>query len=91
MSIVGYTRDPLGAVAPGGGASCRPAGGAVTAFTGRLVRTGAVYLALALVLGAFVAPFAADAYRTLTPPPPPPPAPTVGQEHSGGDNRCPGG
>ncbi|PZG02140.1 DUF6234 family protein [Micromonospora deserti] len=64
---------------------------AIAAFTGRLVRTGALYLALAIVLGALVAPFAAGAYRTLTPPPPPPPAPTVCQEHSGGDNRCPGG
>ncbi|SCG44009.1 hypothetical protein GA0070609_1408 [Micromonospora echinaurantiaca] len=64
---------------------------AVAAFTGRLVRTGAVCLAVAIVLGALVAPVAADAYRMQNPPPPPPPAPTVCQERSGGDTRCPGG
>jgi hypothetical protein len=50
---------------------------AVAAFAGRLVRTGAVYLALAIVLGVLAIPFAAEAYRTLIPSPPPPPAPTM--------------
>jgi hypothetical protein len=64
---------------------------AVVAFTGRLVRTGAVYLALALVLGAFGLPFGEAAARDLVPPPPVPSGPGGCQEHSGGHTRCPGG
>ncbi|MEU4570476.1 DUF6234 family protein [Micromonospora sp. NPDC023956] len=64
---------------------------AVVAFAGRLVRTGAVYLSLALVLGALGLPLGAAAVRELAPPPPVPSGPVGCQEHSGGDSRCPGG
>ncbi|MFI6231316.1 hypothetical protein ACIBCR_28870 [Micromonospora echinospora] len=91
--------DPAGAGRRGSGVLLAlyltAAGGpvviAVVAFAGRLVRTGAVYLALALLLGAFGLPFGEAAARDLVPPPPVPSGPGGCQEHSGGDTRCPGG
>jgi hypothetical protein len=75
----------LAGVAAGG-----PALIAVVAFSGRMTRAGAVYVALAIALGALALPAVALADRTRTPSPPPPSGPTICQEHSGGDNRCPG-
>ncbi|HEX5597207.1 MAG TPA: DUF6234 family protein [Micromonosporaceae bacterium] len=76
----------LAAVAVGG-----PILIAIVARAGELVRTGVVYIVLAIVLGLLVLPVAAGAYRTVTPPPPPPAVPDGCQERSGGDTRCPGG
>jgi hypothetical protein len=64
---------------------------AAVAFAGRLVKTTAAYLFLAVVVGVLTAPLAMNTARTLTPEPPPPSAPGWCQEHSGGDTRCPGG
>jgi hypothetical protein len=63
---------------------------ATVAFATRMARTGAVYVVLAVLLGALALPFAASANRTPALPPPPPSAPTICQEHSGSDNQCPG-
>jgi Family of unknown function (DUF6234) len=63
---------------------------AVVAFTGRLPRTGAIYVAVAAIVGALVSPAAREAYHTLHPPVPAQPGPVVCQENSGADNRCPG-
>ncbi|MGC4790972.1 hypothetical protein ACLQ22_24460 [Micromonospora sp. DT178] len=76
----------LAATAAGG-----PAVIALVAFGCRYRRTGLVYLFLAVVVAAALTPAAVDAARTLRPPVAPVPAPTTCQEHSGGDNRCPGG
>ncbi|KAB1159179.1 DUF6234 family protein [Micromonospora sp. DSM 115977] len=76
----------LAATAAGG-----PAVIALVAFGCRYRRTGLVYLLLAVVAAAALAPAVADAARTLRPPAAPLPAPTTCQEHSGGDSRCPGG
>ncbi|MEU4780148.1 DUF6234 family protein [Micromonospora sp. NPDC023633] len=76
----------LAAAAAGG-----PAVIALVAFGCRYPRTALVYLFLAVVIAAALTPAVADAARTLRPPAAPVPAPTTCQEHSGGDNRCPGG
>jgi hypothetical protein len=76
----------LAGVAAGG-----PALLAVVAFAGRMVKTGAVYIVLTVLLSAPALVAAAEADRTLNPSPPPRPAPTFCQEHSGDDTRCPGG
>jgi K+-transporting ATPase c subunit len=62
---------------------------AIVAFIGRMAVTGAVYVALAVILGAFALPVAGRTHRE--PPPLPSPGPAICQEHSGSDTRCPGG
>jgi hypothetical protein len=64
---------------------------AVVAFAGRLRRTGIVFTVLAVAGAVLAVPVAGEAFRTVEPAAPPPSAPTVCQEHSGGDTRCPGG
>ncbi|WP_326563761.1 DUF6234 family protein [Micromonospora peucetia] len=76
----------LAVVAAGG-----PAVVALVAFGCRYVRTGLVYLFLAVVIAAALMPAVVDAARTLRPPAAPVPVPTTCQERSGGDTHCPGG
>lgn len=64
---------------------------AVAAYLGRLRRTALVYLVLAVGLAVPAVPIGAHARRTLHPQPAQPSRAPVCQEHSGGDNRCPGG
>ncbi|MFE9688364.1 DUF6234 family protein [Micromonospora sp. NPDC005806] len=63
----------------------------LVAYRMRLVRTGLVFLVLAVAIGIPGLWVAAHAYRDLTPPPPPPGPPGHCVEFSGGDTRCPGG
>jgi len=57
----------------------------------RAVKTGLVYLVLAVIAAVLVAQPVKEAFRVGNPTPPGP-APYYGcQEHSGGDTRCPGG
>ena len=68
-----------------------PAVIAAVAAGGRMVRTSVVYFVLAALLALPAAFIARDADRTLNPRAPVPSGPTHCIEHSGGDNRCPGG
>ncbi|MGR6322001.1 DUF6234 family protein [Micromonospora soli] len=76
----------LAVVAAGG-----PALIALAAYWMRLVRTGTVFLVLAVAIGIPALWVAAHAYRDLAPSPPPPGPPGHCVELSGGDTRCPGG
>ncbi|MFJ8689551.1 hypothetical protein [Micromonospora wenchangensis] len=66
---------------------------ALVAYQLRLARTAVVFLVLAVVIAVPALPFAVRVGQDLTPVPeattPGPPGHCV--EHSGGDNRCPGG
>lgn len=64
---------------------------AVVAFVNRMARAGTVYVVLAVVLAVFALPFAAQNSPAPSRPSPSTSTPYVCQEHSGGDNRCPGG
>lgn len=63
----------------------------VVAVIGRRKVTAAVHFVLGMVIGLLLLPLAADAHHKLTPPPSPPGPAGFCQEHSGGDNTCPGG
>jgi hypothetical protein len=76
----------LAGVAVGG-----PALIAVVAFAGRLARTSMVYVALTVVLGTLALLVMAGAERNRPAPADPAPGPSICQERSGGDTRCPGG
>ncbi|BFU47409.1 hypothetical protein KRMM14A1004_56460 [Krasilnikovia sp. MM14-A1004] len=86
-----HHQEAVAAMWLAGAAVGGPALIAVVAFATRMPKAGTVYVVLAVVLSVPVLPIVARAGHTLAPPPPPSPVPTVCQEHSGGDTRCPGG
>jgi hypothetical protein len=76
----------LAAVAVGG-----PALAAAFALAGRYLKTMIVYVVLTVLMAVPAVLVAASASRSLTPAVAPREPVTVCQEHSGSDNRCPGG